>query len=464
MKLHKILSALVCATAVFGISAQNAPRYIFYFIGDGMGLNPVMTAQAYNRDVLKNPDPLLMMQFPVASWAMTYSASAPITDSAAAGTALSTGHKTRNGMVGMTPDSVAVNSIARDFKDAGYGVGIITSVGADDATPAAFYAHAPYRKLYYDIDLQAARSGYDFIAGAGLGGLKDKEGRPTDIPAVMAENGVQMVWGADGIEKINSDKVILLGDSVRTWNIGYTIDSIPGALNLPLMTRTAMKHLDRVAPDRFFLMVEGGNIDHALHANDGGAAIKEILNFNQALREAYDFYTEHPDETLIVVTADHDTGGMSHVRSKTSFPNPLSVFDYQKVSKEGFSDYCKGLLDRTEPYGWDDMRLYLGENLGLFNQIPVSDEAEEALRTAFHNTFDMRNTADQKTLYASFNSFAVEVFRLLNEAAGTIFTTTAHSGNLVPVFAIGAGADEFRHPNNNTDLPRIISGIANRHD
>lgn len=460
MKIKHILTALTLSTASAGMHAQSAPDYVFYFIGDGMGLNPVMATQAYNRDVLHNSEPLLMMQFPVASWAMTYSASSPITDSAAAGTALSTGHKTRNGMVGMAPDSVAVNSIARGFKDAGYGVGVITSVAADDATPAAFYAHVPYRKMFQVIDSQAALSGYDFIAGAGFGGLKDKEGKPTGITSLLADNGVQLLWGREGVDRISAGRVLLLADSVRTWNIGYTIDSIPGALDLPLMTRTAMRHLQRVAPDRFFLMVEGGNIDHALHANDGGTAIKEILNFNQALREAYDFYLENPDRTLIVVTADHDTGGMSHVHSRTSNPEALGVFDYQKVSKEGFSDYCKSLLNTAEPYSWEDMRAYLETNLGLFNRIPVNAEAEASLKKSFTDTFDIRNTADQKTLYASFNSFAVEVFRLINEAAGTIFTTTGHSGNLVPVFAIGVGAEEFSRPNNNIDIPAAIRRVA----
>lgn len=461
MKFHKLLSLIAASLCALVASAQqHTPRYIFYFIGDGMGLNPVMAAQAYNRDILHNPEPLLMMQFPVASWAMTYSASAPITDSAAAGTALATGYKTRNGMVGMTPDSVAVTSIARKYKDAGFGVGVITSVGADDATPAAFYAHAPYRKQYYDIDREAVESGYEIIAGAGMAGMKDKDGRPTDIAELLEANGVQLVWGADGINDITADRVVHLADSVRTWNIGYTIDSIPGALTLPQMTRAAIKQLRRVTPERFFLMVEGGNIDHALHANDGGAAIKEILNFNEALAEAYQFYLKNPDETLIVVTADHDTGGMSHVHSKTSQSYPLGIFDSQKVSKEAFSEYCKSLLNASDSYSWDDMRDYLTANLGLFERVKVKPEDEERLRKSFSDTFDLRNTADQKTLYASFNSFAVDVFRLLNEGAGTVFTSVGHSGNLVPVFAIGAGSDEFRHPNNNIDIPRIIARLS----
>lgn len=454
----------IAGAALSAAARDQGPRYIFYFIGDGMGMGPVMTAQAYNREILKNDQPLLMMQFPVVSWCMTYSASHSITDSAAAGTALSTGHKTKNGMLGMDPDTVSVTSIARQFKDAGYGVGIVTSVAPDDATPGAFYAHVPYRKMYYDIDIQAARSGYDFLAGAGLLGTVTADGDSTDVLDVMAEQGVQMIYGPDEITRINSDKVFLVNPrGTSPYNIGYTIDSIGGVLTLPLIAETCLEHLERVSPDRFFMMVEGGNIDHALHGNDGGAAVKEVLNFDQALKVAYDFYLAHPDETLILVTADHDTGGMVNVHSRTGQHMPLGVFDWQKVSKEEFSNYCKSLLRDRRVYRWEDMQEYLEQNLGLFTHIPVSEERLESLKKMFNDTFEMRNSADQKTLYASFNAFAVEVFKLVNDAAGAAFTTVGHSGNPVPVFAVGVGSDEFKGLNNNSDLPakvRRLCGLA----
>ena len=451
----------LAALAVGSAMADDAPKYIFYFIGDGMGMGPVMAAESYWRDIRGEEEPLPMMQMPVAAWTRTYSASSPVTDSAAAGTALSTGSKTRNGMLGQAADSTDVTSIARIFKDRGMGVGIITSVAADDATPGAFYAHVPYRKMFYDIDMAAAASGYEFIAGAGLGGLKDKDGKPTDVEEVMKQNGVQIIYGPDGIKDIDSRRVLLVGPKDSpSWNVGYTIDSISGALTLPVITQTCLSHLEKQTPDHFFMMVEGGNIDHALHANDGGAAVKEILNFDSALAIAYDFYLAHPDETLIVVTADHDTGGMSHVQSRINLPDQLHVFDYQKVSKEAFSEYCKSLLKNRRVYRWEDMKEYLEENLGLFTHIPVSEEQTENLKKMFTETFEMRNSADQKTLYASFNAFAVEVFNMVNNAAGTIFTTTGHSGNPVPVFAVGVGSDMFRNVNNNIDIPAKIRKIA----
>lgn len=459
MNLRHFLAGAAIAAAL--TAAADSPRYIFYYIGDGMGVSPVMTAETYNREVLRNDRPLLMMQFPVVSWCTTFSASSPITDSAAAGTALSTGFKTRNGMLGMAPDTTAVVSVARELKDDGWGVGIVTSVAPDDATPGAFYANVESRKMYYDIDIAAARSGYDFIAGADLRGTTDSEGRATDVEAVMAENGVRIVRGPEGAREDYTGRVLLLNTEGRhPWNIGYTIDSVAGALTLPIITEACLRHLENNTPDRFFMMVEGGNIDHALHANDAGAAIKEILNFNEALALAYDFYLKHPDETLIIVTADHDTGGSALVHKTPKADPDLSLFDGQRVSKEEFSDYCKAILRSRCDYTWDDMRRYLADNLGFFTRLPVSAEAEASLRDKFDRTFDLRDSTDQETLYASFNAFAVEVFRMLNDAAGVRFTTTHHSGMPVPVFAVGAGADEFRRLNDNTTIPSVIRRLT----
>ena len=198
MKLRNFLSAVALAATVWGAAAQS-PKYIFYYIGDGMGMGPVMAAETYNRTILKNDKPLLMMQFPVTGWCATYSASSDITDSAAAGTALSTGTKTKNSMLGMAPDTSAVYSVAVDLSKMGYGVGVATSVAPDDATPGAFYAHVPNRSMYYEIGTQMAESGYQFLAGAGLRGLKTKDGKDTDLLTRFAAENVQIVRGPEGI-------------------------------------------------------------------------------------------------------------------------------------------------------------------------------------------------------------------------------------------------------------------------
>lgn len=456
----KALLTIIAATTL-SCMAQQAPKYIFYYIGDGMGMGPVNAAETYNRMVLHGSEPLLMHTFPVVGWSQTYSASVPVTDSAAAGTALATGHKTKNGMLGMRPDSTDVTSIATELFERGYGVGIATSVAADDATPGAFYAHVPHRKMFYPIDSLIAQCGFQFIAGAGIQGLKDAHGNPTDIPQLLEAAGITVVRGPEGAASEPAPRKLLLNtEGTQPWNIGYTIDSIAGVLSLPEIAQACLRQLTETSPERFFMMVEGGNIDHALHANDGGAAVKEILNFNQALAVAFDFYRQHPDETLIVVTADHDTGGMALQWNAINIHN----IDYQRISKERFSEYCKNLLNSRAEYTWEDMKQYLQDNLGLFGPIVVSEENENKLHSMFNTTFEQRRAGDdQQTLYASFNSFAVEVFRLFNNAAGFAFTNTGHSGNPVPVYAVGCGASLFSGFTNNTDIPARIRAIAGLH-
>ncbi|MDE6277295.1 MAG: alkaline phosphatase [Muribaculaceae bacterium] len=456
-----LLAGLAIGSAT--MLGADAPKYVFYFIGDGMGMGPVMAAESYWRDVRGRSVPLNMMQMPVVGWTRTFSASSPVTDSAAAGTALSTGAKTRNGMLGQNADSVDVISVARVMKDRGMGVGVLTSVAADDATPGAFYAHVPHRKMFYDIDCALAASGYDFVGGAGIQGLKDKEGNDTDVAERLRREKVQVLHGPAALDSIGDGRVLLLNyEGSEPWNIGYTIDSIGDAtLHLPQMTRACLAHLEKRSPEGFFMMVEGGNIDHALHGNDGGAAIKEILNFDEAIGVAFDFYRSHPEETLILVTADHDTGGMALGNLVLRYDARLGLFDAQRMSKEAFSAYCKGILKSRMNYTWDDMKELLREKLGFFTVVPVSPEQEESLKAQFDKTFLERNSADQKTLYASFNAFAVDVFRILNDAAGVGFTTTSHTGNPVPVFAVGVGADRFKGFNNNSDLPGHILDIIN---
>ncbi len=462
MKLHRIFSAALMAAAITATAWAKAPNYIFFFIGDGMGITQVTNAQLYNARVLGNSTPLLSTTFPVASMATTHSASSDVTDSAAAGTALSTGHKTVNGMLGVTPDSVAVTSVAKKLFDAGYGVGIVTSVAIDDATPGAFYAHVPSRSQYYDIGRQLAECGYQFAAGASLRGAFDKQGNPTDLMKYFDEANVSVSYGLDSIDTTAQRLLVLSPFHKEKQNeIGFTIDSIAGALTLPALTRAGLDQLKRTSPDRFFMMVEGGNIDHAGHGNDGGTILREVINFNQALQEAYDFYLAHPDETLIVVTADHETGGMSVGCRETGYSVRLENAAGQKISKEEFSNLCRAMLRSRRIYTWDDMQEILRDELGFGVNLKLTPEETERLHTMFDEVFEKRASGlDQKTLYATFDGFTNEVFNILNAKSGMGWTTGGHSGMPVPVYAVGVDSQLFSPLNDNTDIPAKILSIA----
>ena len=457
----KFLSFTVCLSVALGAMAQQAPKYIFFFIGDGMGMGHVMTAQTYNRTVLGNDELLPMMQFPVSSLAMTYSANRKVTDSAAAGTALSTGYKTNNGMLGVTPDETPVYSIATELQKRGYGIAIGTSVPPDDATPGAFYAHVPSRSMYYEIGLDMARSGYDMFVGSKLRGLKDGNGRETGLLDSLRVHGYTVAFGREEFEKNkNNDKIVLLNNDPRIEHFGYTIDSISGNLHLPYITQACLDHLMKVSPDKFFMMIEGGNIDWAAHANDGGAVVKEIMNFNEAIKIAYDFYLQHPDETLIVITADHNTGGMQMGVKDGPKDINLKNMDYQRVSIEMFELYCKGLIDSGKVVKWNDMKAYLKANLGLYGPVAVSEDQDEEIRDKFEKTFVEHESDDTETLYTTYNEFVSTVFSTLDHITGIGWTTTSHTGDFVPVFAVGVGSELFGNVNNNIEIPAKIRRIA----
>lgn len=457
-KLRNLISAILLLVAV-SLNARQA-KYIFYFIGDGMGPGQVMMADTYKRKALGNSVPLTMMLLPVHSLQTTYSASSPVTDSAAAGTALATGVKTKNSMLGMNADSVAVNSIARYLHDNGYGVALMTNSAADDATPGAFYAHVTNRRQHYEIGRQAAESGFELITGAALRGL-EKDGRATDLADYIASQGVELLTDPEAVAASDSRRIILTPkSSLWNWDMGYYVDNNEGQMTVDKMTVTAIRHLSRHTPDRFFMMVECGSIDHASHANDGGAVVKEVLAFDKAIETALDFYRSHPDETLIVITADHETGGMTVGNNHTGYSARPEYLVPQKISKEIFSQYCDDLMNADKKPDWAEMKEYLSENLGLFSVIPMSERRENRLKDVFNATFVDGQARRQETLYSNFNQFAVEVFEMLNEKAGIGWTSLAHTGNFVPLFAIGAGAELFTGLNDNTDVPMKILKAA----
>lgn len=455
---NRIIFTMLLLMLVLTATARK-PKYIFYFIGDGMGMSPVLCAEAYNRYVWGNNDPLTMFQFPVLSFSTTYSANNTITDSAAAGTALATGHKTNNGMLGVTPDATPVNSIAYELKQKGYGIAIATTVAPDDATPGAFYAHVKHRNQFYDITKDMAESGYDMFAGGRLRG-KAPEGQP-EVRQLLEDAGYSIVDGPDQWNEQNhGDKVVLLNAPYHLDHIGYTIDSIQGNLTLPFITKACIDHLEKVSPKRFFMMVEGGLIDHALHPNDGGTTVKEVLSFDESLRLAYEFYRRHKKETLIIVTADHNTGGMAAGVSGGSYTLKLKNYDYQRISMQAMQQECQQMLRSGQEITWESMKKYLQEKLGLYSSIPVSQHNDRALQNAFHSTFVDKNGEQKQTLYLSLNQFVSRTFEILDIITGIGWTTNSHTADLVPVCAIGVGSEHFQGFQDNTEIPNKIRRLC----
>ncbi|NLX40677.1 MAG: alkaline phosphatase [Bacteroidales bacterium] len=391
---------------------EKKAKYVFYFIGDGMGFSHVAVTEAF-KAVEKGEigsEPLTFTQFPILGMATTYSTNHFITCSSAAGTALATGTKTCNGMLGVTPDTTSLTAISYKFHDAGRKVGIISSVTIDHATPGSFYAHNPSRSDYYAIAKELPETGFEFFGGGGFATPFGKEDSERSIYEIVAERGYTVSYGIEDYLalKDSTDKIIMLQEKGKEENIlPYLKDVGKNDITLAQVVDAAVKFLDN--EKGFFIMAEGGTIDWAAHSNDLANTIFETLDFDAAIEVAYKFYQLHPDETLIVVTADHETGGIA--LGKTTGYN----FDLTIV---------KEIFDKIEN-GDKNADIETGESPDVFSYMSEK-----------------------------------EIISYVSDKANIGWTTMSHTGGAVPVFAIGAGSSLFSGRMDNTDIPKRICKAA----
>jgi len=445
-------------------SALAEVKYVFYFIGDGMGSNQVLGAEMY-RSALQG-EPLgrvktLMSTFPYAGLASTYSASNGITDSAAAGTCLATGHKTKNGMLGMNGDTARIQTIAEELKAQNWGVGIMTTVAIDHATPAAFYAHVHKRNKYYKIGEQLAESNFDFFGGAGFhypqGKNDDKKVnlyRNAEKAGYTIARGYEEGLAVSG-ERLAEKLILVQKDDSATnhgSNLSYAIDRKEGDLTLAQIVSTAIPFLE-ARHERFFMMVEGGMIDYACHGNDAATAFGEVWDMNEAMQVAYDFYLAHPDETLIVVTADHETGGLA--LGNSDYTLHLDMLQYQHCSAWVLSDLFTQLFDSKKKPSWEEVQAIYREQLGFWDKVEISAEEEATLKGLYKDACKGK-TKDTKTMYKTINQLGDAGIEMLNEKAHIGWTTHAHSAHSVPVFAIGVNAELFTGWHDNSEIVPLI--------
>lgn len=310
----------------------KTPKYVFLFIGDGMSQAHISLTEAYlasQKGIIGN-ESFSFTGFPVTGLVTTFSANSYITCSSAAGTAIATGTKTNNGMLGVDPQGNRLNSFAYKLKEKGFKVGIMSSVSIDHATPGAFFAGSNSRSSYYDIASQLPASGFDFFGGGGFVNPDGEDKMQTNIYTLIEKGGYKVAKGIEEMKNIKSkDKVVLVQKDGKGSDLPYAIDREEGDLSLKQIVSAAIKHLYN--DKGFFIMAEGGKIDWAAHSNDGKTAILEVLDLGEAVDVAYQFYLEHPDETLILVTADHDTGGIT-VGSQKGYVLKLSEIEEQKRS------------------------------------------------------------------------------------------------------------------------------------
>lgn len=460
-------------------SEGKAPKYVFLFIGDGNAMPQISAAENFlGAQEGKNPEAkrLSFTKFPAQGMNTTYSSDSFITDSAASGTAIATGNKTNSGEISMATDKkTKYKSIAEMAKEKGMKVGIVSSVTINHATPAVFYAHNESRHNYYDLGKDLIKSDFDYFAGGDI--HHAKEDGKENLYDLAKKEGYTVTNTKQDLDKLTnkSKKVLATSDSLAGGALPYAIDKDKNKITLSDFTKKGIEVLDN--DKGFFMMVEGGKIDWACHANDAATSIYETLAFDDSVKEAIEFYNKHPKETLIVVTADHETGGLTLGFAGTGYSNFYDKLKSQKVSyetlEEKVTEYAKSHKDNGK---FEDMMVYITENFGLTTEkgkdLSLSDFELKQLKDAFNMSMKYKNAEDKKAfqkgysqdqnlLYGTYDPLSVTVTHILNQKAGVSWTSYSHTGVPIPTFAKGIGETSFNGYYDNTDIFAKLKTIMN---
>ncbi len=439
------------------------PKYVFYMIGDGMGINQVRGAEIFNEATGLGPSEINFFHFPVRTFINTHSSSSLVTDSAAGGTALSSGFRTYNDGMGVDPDGKVLSNITEWAHERGFGAGVATSVGVNHATPAAFYAHTKSRSEYEKIAEQLiAAENIDFAAGAGFLNEAKKTGHDSQYLEQKAKDaGIAVLHGKsqfNNLAELDSRLICLSANPAET-DLKYAIDQKEGDTYLAEFVEAGIDYLyGHYAEKGFFFMVEGGKIDYAGHNDDGSTNFMEVNDFARAIDVVLAFYIQHPDETLIVVTADHETGGL--ILGAGPYEMSAELIKVQNANENVLTAKFSELAKGGETPSWETVRDFFKENLGLWDSIPVSARQEEAFKDMYARLLMHDSEEQVRTLYSVNSRIVSEAIDYANKQAGYHWAHGSHSGSPVGLYIMGVGATSFLDCQNNVDVPVKIAEIA----
>ena len=444
------------------IAEDASPKYVFMFIGDGMSSPQVNSAQVFNgcnESGLIDLKELTFTQFPVVGIQYTQDATSFAPDSASTATSLSSGFKTHSGVIGMGIDKTTKGTtIAEMLRDKGWKIGIVSTVTINHATPAAYYAHVASRNDYYEIGLQMAASDFDYFGG---GSVNQADNGDKSIYEVLEDNGYLVTNDRDTILSLNSDSGKVYAYSPVLQDDGammYALDAEDDQLQLKDFVRKGIDVLDNETG--FFMMVESGKIDWAGHANDALANIYDTLAFDEAIQVAVEFAKQHPDETLIVVTGDHETGGMTIGYAATGYDTAFDILRNQKCSFVAFDEMVAERIAAGD-FSFDVLMDMVKENFGLVapgesaevEALVMNDYEYALLQKAYDDAMSGNvDGYEESLLYGGYNPISVTLTHIINNKAGIGWTSYAHTGLPVPVYAYGEGAEAFIGSYDNTQV------------
>jgi alkaline phosphatase len=473
--MRRLLPLLALSVHALAVTPRpDRPRYVFLFIGDGMGAAQVALAEAWKASHDGDStgfSPTVFSRFPVRGEVTTHCAVRRITESAAAATAMAGGSKAGEAVIGLDPhDNAPMRSLAEEARDAGVPVGIMTSVSVNHATPAAFYAHVDSRDKYWEIGRQLTTSRMPLFAG---GGFQEPVGKPgknqPDLHDLAKQKGFRIVQHRDSLASLKTLPAILFspapaGGTALPWAMDPADPSQP---RLADFVGTGIRLLE--GDNGFFLMAEGGKVDWACHANDARAAIGEVWDLDAAVQLALEFGRKHPDETLILVTADHETGGLSLGNGLRGYQSDFGLLTRQRLSQERLADSLRvpfeaglGKLDSARHFA--TMIAEIGRWTGLGQDPRLGLDRDDTLELARAYSLSLpgrRPVAGLDAAYWGRNPpLALAATRILGRKAGVGWTSLAHTALPVPLYAWGVGADRFGGRLDNTDIPARIRSLV----
>jgi alkaline phosphatase len=418
------------------------PKNVVYLIGDGMSA----TQRRAPEEVLGRK--LVMNTFPAVGLYTTYCLDTLVTDSAAAGTALATGHKTNSGVISVDPTGkVAYETLAEAAKRLGKSVGLVTTTAITDATPAVFGAHIIDRAQQNEIAEQYLEQGFAVYMGGGLRhfipqsekGSKRKDDR--DLTHEFADAGYSVVKNKGELGSLEITKNTKVLGLFSQSNMPHHVDRSPDHPTLSEMTAAAIKVLKQ-NPKGFFLMVEGGRVDHGCHANDPVAAIFDTEELDRAVTVAVDFQKEDPD-TFIFVGGDHETGGMGLGIGLDYFVKPEVVRNGRKTY-----EWVAGTFSKK---GGDPVAV-LSEATGIDDFTP---EEVKAINMAAENVKVKKKSANAYNP----NWLAFVYADIMSRRSHIGWTSWAHTASPVVVTCAGPGSENFVGYYDNTDPARKLAAL-----
>lgn len=438
-----------------------SPKYIFFFLVDGGGIPHMEITRQYNRTV-HNEDFVIsdkIIKEGTLGLVTTHAADSLSTDSAAAATALASGCKAKLGMLGLCADGSAPKTTMEIAKEKGMRLGLITNAAVYDASPAAFVCHVSNRRDYTAILNRYLELAPDVLFGGGKAQFlpKSQSGSrrsdETDLIAAFTNKGYLHVSNKHELAQVQRGKVLgLFSDGDMSFEIDRNKQKEPSIYD---MTQAAIRLLYNGSPNGFFAFIESENVDHASHQTDVASVVRDYREFDRAVGLAYEFYKKHPRETLIIVTSDHESGGLGFT---------LALKDLGILRG---ANQVAGTMDDLKRI--DSIPISLKRASAILGPQPTGEAIDNLMKEHFkgftlapdHREAIIKRQPISRTIFIDPTVNALGMMVANNTQA--YWLTTAHTNHPVFVAALGARAEKFKGYQDNAELGKTLKAILEQY-